>query len=417
MSKLIRLTLVTVVLIASLPAIPALAQGTPPTLPPGCQLGVATSGAQWLICVPPKWNHNLVMYAHGYVKPGPVLAIPWEQMALPGGPSIPELVTSLGFAFATTSYSTNGLAVQQGIDDLRDLVTLFVSITHTPPNRTFLVGASEGGLITTLAVERYPQTFSGGLATCGPVGDFRKQVNYWGDLRVVFDYYFPGLIPGSAISVPQSLMDSWENSYYPQVVLPAIANPASAYSVTQLLRVTQAAYVPSQPDTAIATISGILWYNVFATNDGIEKLKGQPFDNNPRWYFGSNNDWLLNKKVQRFDADPAALFNIANYYQTSGRLKSPLVTLHTTGDPIVPYWHEPLYRLKVWGSGSALMYSNIPILRYGHCNFKASEVLAGFALLVLKVTGKELVGGTQALPDAAAQSEFLRLAKEHGALR
>ncbi len=135
---------------------------------------------------------------------------------------------------------------------------------------------------------------------------------------------------------------------------------------------------------------GILWYNVFATNDGIAKLRGQPFDNNPRAYLGSADDMLLNSTVQRFDADGLALKTIGSKYQTSGALQVPLVTLHNTGDPIVPYWHELLYEAKVTASGSSLLYSNIPIDRYGHCSFTVPEVLAAFQMLVLKVTGQGL---------------------------
>ena len=91
-----------------------------------------------------------------------------------------------------TSYRKTGLAVQEGIDDLHDLVTLFSSI-HGAPTRTYLVGPSEGGLIATLAVERFPETFHGGISACGYIGNFRRQLDYIGDFRVLFDYFFPGV--------------------------------------------------------------------------------------------------------------------------------------------------------------------------------------------------------------------------------
>ncbi len=131
---------------------------------------------------------------------------------------------------------------------------------------------------------------------------------------------------------------------------------------------------------------GILWYNVFATNDGIAKLRGQPFDNRSRVYAGSANDALLNETVQRFTADRLALNLIASHYQTSGALQVPLVTLHTTLDPIVPYWHETLYAAKVAASGSTALYTGIPINRYGHCSFTVPEVLGAFQTLVTQVT-------------------------------
>ena len=117
---------------------------------------------------------------------------------------------------------------------------------------------------------------------------------------------------------------------------------------------------------------------------------GQPFDNSMRFYTGSGNDFALNRLVRRYRADPRALQEMEAGYQTSGRLAAPLVTLHTTGDPIVPYWHEPLYSWKALLGGSGLQHVNLPVLRYGHCRFEAAEAIVSLGLLVLKVEGQDL---------------------------
>lgn len=346
--------------------------------------GRQSSGAIYCICTPEPedWNGDLVIFAHGYVSPDKPIEIPEDQLSLPDGTCIPDIINNLGYAFATTSYSTNGLAVLEGVEDLRELVEIFID-KQSLPRYVYLVGASEGGLITALAVEQFPEIFNGGLSACGPVGDFVKQINYWGDFRVIFDYFFPDLIPGDAVNIPQEVIDNWETLYVPRI---EEAIRANRHDTLQLLRVTKAPIDHKDRLTIDKTVLDILWYNVSATTDSIEKLGGQPFDNQSRFYFGSNNDFALNSKVRRFTADQVALDEIEAHYQTSGRLSSPLVTLHTTGDPIVPCWHEPLYRLKT--SRSIRQHTNIPIRRYGHCNFKINEVLAGFELLVFKVSGQ-----------------------------
>ena len=143
------------------------------------------------------------------------------------------------------------------------------------------------GLITALAVERDPTVFNGGLATCGPIGGFREQANYIADFRVAFDYFFPGLLPGTAISVPQSIMVNYE-AVFSNTILPQLTNPTNAISVTQLFSVTG---VPRDTVNPTATyteaIHGLLWYSVYGTNDGIARLGGQPFDNFTRVYSGS----------------------------------------------------------------------------------------------------------------------------------
>jgi hypothetical protein len=208
------------------------------------------------------------------------------------------------------------------------------------------------------------------------------------------------------------LIEGWEHQYAPAAAAALAANPKAT---AELLRITQAPTDPLDATTTEETALGLLWSNVFATQDAVAKLGGQPFDNHIRWYYGSSKDLQLNRKVERYRADTAALAEIKAHYQTSGVLSSPLVTLHTTGDPVVPYWHVPLYALKTFAAGSASKHTHIPILRYGHCNFKASEVLAGFALLVYQTSGVPLQNISAVLPDANAQAEFQQLMAEYGA--
>jgi pimeloyl-ACP methyl ester carboxylesterase len=340
--------------------------------------GQQASGAVYRICMPSllPWNGDLVVFAHGYVSPTEPVGIPEEQMTLPGGVSIADAVTLMGYGFATTSYSTNGLAIREGLVDLIDLVGLFAT-AKGEPGKVYLVGASEGGLIAALAVEQHPDVFDGGLAMCGPYGDFNYQVNYFGDVRIVFDYFFPALIPGSAVEIPASLMAGWD-AYYAETVRPQIEDPANAGKVDQLLRVTGVPYDPSDSSAKEASIAKLLWYNVFATNDGVTKLGGQPFNNQERVYSGSDDDADLNQSVQRFAADQAALDAIATYYQTSGQLRAPLVTLHTTGDHVVPYWHATRYRAKTIAAGNNPWHEHLEADRYGHCSFTSGEVLGAF---------------------------------------
>ena len=374
---------------AALPAASApIASSTPPAplAPMVCGPdGTQASGAIYRICMPTfGWNGDLLVYAHGYVPANEPIAIPEDQLYLSDGTYIPDAVNTLGYAFATTSYSVNGLAIQPGLADLVDLVSIFRA-GHPTLKRVILVGVSEGGLITALGAEQYARVFDGGLAACGPIGDFGKQLDYVADFRVVFDYFFPGLIPGSPVQIPQWLIDTWD-TYLSGTVLPVLMAPSSAISVTQLFDVTGAPYDPASPETSrLSTIGAQLWYSVFATNDAIAKLGGQPFDNHDRVYAGSLNDAALNAGVQRFTADPAALAAVAAHYQTAGRPVNPLVTIHTTLDQTVPYWHQTLYRAKVVANNFTPRHDLIAVERYGHCAFTTAEVIQALSLLQTRI--------------------------------
>jgi hypothetical protein len=387
MMRIVRLLLVVMAplllvgTLSSLLAYPA--QATPAST---CSDGQLSSGAYYRICMPSAgtWNGDLAIYAHGYVAFNKPITIPEDQLQLPGGVSLPELINSLGFAFATTSYRMNGLAVETGVDDLVDVLEVF-SATHSVPTHTLLTGVSEGGLITALAIEQRSDVFDGGLSTCGPIGDFSRQINYFGDFRVLFDYFFPGVMPGSPISIPQSLIDDWPH-YYTATIQPLIFAPTNAVTLAQLLNVSHAPYVSGLITTADTSVYDALSYNVMATNDAVEKLGGQPFDNHDRVYAGSANDTLLNQQVQRFSADAAALSEIDAIYQTTGLLTVPLVTLHTMLDQQVPYWHAPLYRGKVIRSDSlAFHQARVGENLYGHCNFSSNDALSAFGQLVTMV--------------------------------
>ncbi len=378
-------------------AAPATPNGVP--IPGPCVDGFLPEGARSRICVPVSgWNGDLIVYAHGYVAFNAPLD--FYNLTLPDGTYLPTLVQSLGFAFATTSYRRNGLAILEGVEDVRNLVAKFAHDVRQP-GTTYITGPSEGGAVAALSAERSADVFDAGLSLCGPIGDFRKQVDYWGDFRVLYDYFFPGTLPPDAMNIPDELIANWESVYQPLVLAKLAADPLAT---AQLIRTSRAPVDPRDPTTVGATTAGILWYNVFATNDGKQQFGGNPYDNMTRVYGGSLNDTALNAGVQRFAADGAALAALGPY-NTSGNPGIPLVTMHTTGDPIIPYWHQLIYRQKLRANGNTQV-TQIPIHRYGHCSFTTAEVLVGFGLMVLKATGQQMyVPAGYDIADTRAQLE------------
>src|SRR5437773_30417 len=299
------------------------AQAAPAALPGPCVPGTLPSHALSLVCVPRAgWNGALVVFAPGYASPFPPEDPKVRNLTLPDGTDLPTLVQSIGFAFATTSYRQNGLAILEGVDDMRELVSAFSVFPGVPPGfplKTYVAGVSEGGLVATLLAERSPDLFASALATCGPVGSFQAQVDYFGDFRVLFDYFFPGVLPGSAVNVPVPLMENWYTLYAPAVAAALTATPEARARAVELLRVAKAPFDPAHPETVLQTVLGVIWYNVFATNDAIAKLGGNPYGNRFRWYFGSSNDFRLNLMVRRFSESPVAREALRKY-ETSGQL-------------------------------------------------------------------------------------------------
>jgi pimeloyl-ACP methyl ester carboxylesterase len=345
--------------------------------------GVQASGSIYRICMPTgNYNGMLVIWAHGFQDAGTPVSIPEDQLCI-NGFCLPELVNGLGFAFATNSYSKTGLAIRQGKDDVVDLVNIFAA-QNGQPQKVFLVGASEGGIIAALGLEQHPDVFSAGLAACGPVGDFPYQINYFGDARATFEYFFPGVIPGDPFNPSAGLEAGWTD-YYEHVVRPIVFDPVNRPLLDQWVKVAR---LPFDADNYLPTVGSsvrdALRYAVVNLNDARATLGGFPFGNSSRWYTGSDNDLLLNILVQRRAADPAAVTEMKTFYNTTGKLTRPLITLHTLRDQQVPYFHEVVYAWKTFFAGSFLTrHFNIGVDRFEHCNFTQEEALFSFGLMLL----------------------------------
>jgi pimeloyl-ACP methyl ester carboxylesterase len=75
------------------------------------------------------------------------------------------------------------------------------------PNRSFLIGHSLGAQVVQALAEMYPGQYNGALAMCGVLGGTRLQTDYIGHTRALFDYFYPGVLPGDVIEMPIIITD------------------------------------------------------------------------------------------------------------------------------------------------------------------------------------------------------------------
>ena len=98
---------------------------------------------------------------------------------------------------------------------LYEVITSFAASEYLQPDAIVLAGVSEGGLITVLTVEQNPGIFNAAIATCCPIGDFYKQLRYYGDAHVLFKYFFGpsfnDISIGSPKGVSKNTMLAWED--------------------------------------------------------------------------------------------------------------------------------------------------------------------------------------------------------------
>ena len=366
--------------------------------PGTCAEGTLPSQSRYKICLPSTATSDLVIWVHGYKVPADPLGF---QDAPPDNVTdLSTMITGLGFSYATTTYRSNGLVVQ---DSKQDILELLAQVKAGNPefatSRVYLIGASMGGLIATQLAESNPNNaFSGALALCGIVGDFPRELNYWGNYNVLFHASFKDVVTAWGATQPDSTTTSsvWDATYKPIITNAVIANPTVAQL---LLTISKAAYDPTNVTTAVATIQDLAYFSLLSTNDAALRLGGNPFENSAYWYSGTTDDWALNQQVVRYSTSPTVRQALAAY-ETTGQPNIPIVVVHTTLDPVVPLDQTLLYMQKAQTAGNTNV-SHLLVDTYGHCNFTTAQLTQSFTLLVSKVTGLPLpVDRTSFMTDA-----------------
>jgi pimeloyl-ACP methyl ester carboxylesterase len=343
--------------------------------------GVAGPGALYEIAVPTApWNGELVVFAQG-------IGNPHDPIALPSPGALRELLTSQGFAFVHTSRSVNGYGgVKDGMIRTHQLRGI-VAETIGQPTHVYLIGRSLGGLIAVMLAERFPEHYDGAISGCGLLGGGSEELEYVGDGRVLFDYFFPGVIPGRAFETPSGV-DFSPGSPTFNAVNTALVQGLSSPDQPTLQFARTANLQAAGPAEIVAAGLAVVGFTVIQANDLIDLTHGHmPYDNSDTWYSGSDDDAALNAGVARYASDPSAENYMTHYYTPSGDLHVPVITLHKSRDPLVPLFHDEMYAAYVEGAGASQYLLQRTVDGFGHCGFPAAEGAAFSALVQWVHTG------------------------------
>ena len=365
--------------------------------------GVLGPGALYELWVPPeadwmKTGNSLVVYVHGYVSAALPVALPSDIEGFR------NMLLSQGFAVAYSSFSENGWAVKDGAIRTRQLLGYFKD-NYGKPGKSYLVGVSEGGLISLMLTEKNHNLFDGTLALSAPLGGAQMVSGYLIDIRLLFDYYLRelfALLPppynGVAAELDAALGEgaldaAWEGSGLPAdgaafagyvtptvAALLGLAPPESIFAMATmtvdgkpLFNWPPAMLAPPYlflPEMAV-TISTALWFNIFGTPDILGRTHDHVMIDNMESVYSSplmeprHND-ELNDGIERLAARPDAVKYLEHWYLPEGNLRIPVVTLHTTRDPIVPILNEYAFR-DIVGNGGQEFLAQFVVPGFGHC--------------------------------------------------
>lgn len=361
-------------------------------------------GAGYRIEVPKNWNGELVLYCHGYRGYGAELTV--------SNPSIRQYLINNGFAWAASSYRTNGYDVKAGVMDTHVLAKFFNGLVGKP-KRTYIMGHSMGGHITGVAIEQYPKAFDGALPMCGVMGD-----------NELFDYFF------DYHAVAQWLTETNVGFPFPEdyttVIIPAMkaelggGGPGFPMTLSsdgvKFRTATKYFSGGARPlfNTAFmywgnflftlgldGTLGGVTPGNIMGNMDMIYQL-----DDDPAL---SDEEKQLNAEVLRIAPDPQGRHpnGLANVPSISGNIHIPVLTLHTIGDLFVPFVMQQIYAERVASQGKSDLLVQRVIRDVGHCSFTIAEQETAFADLVKWVkTGVKPAGDDVLTPTVVAHPKY-----------
>lgn len=381
------------------------------------ETGVLDAEAAYKIYLPEGWHYfppgekRLVIYAHGYVTPGLEFSQS-EELALIQ-PFIESFV-SQGIAVAYSHYGESGWAVASGFECTKNLRNHFVA-TIGEPDYIYLWGVSEGALISVRLAEKEPALFDGVLAYAGPIGGAKMEFEYILNSRLAFDHFFKNRVKlaarygsneakllasalgysrsfrgrdASAIDVDKDVLPlkymsstAFLTDMAPFIAKLMIMSPAKAmematvkvdglnlYPLDSWITNRYGFLLPKDdfiPEFAY-TMATTLWYNIYGTGDLLGRTGDvMPIDNSESEYLYRDyfRRYERSFTVEVFHSSPEAELFLFNWYQPLGTLTIPLVTLHATRDPAVPFFHQIAYGTIAAGSP---WLTQIPIPGFGH---------------------------------------------------
>jgi len=352
-------------------------------------------GAAYRIEVPLRWNGRLVVYAHGYRGQGTTVYV--------DNPDLRAHYIAAGFAWTASSYATNGYDVGQGVRDSYPLIDLFGQVVGSRASSVYMTGASMGGQVTAVMIEKHPHAFVGAMPYCGALGD-----------TALFDYFLDAGVTAAAlagvdIDFPLAPSADYPDQWRTQVsrILPALGVTAGAPPDLTAAGHTWSDVVERRTGGDRPGFDGAFAYwNAARSLSPLDDLPflfglypgltggtayiapGNVTDNRFTFYRSTDGfrptaaEWRLNAAVLRVAHTATASRDLTGIPRVEGRPSVPVLSLHGIGDLFVPFSMEQVYAKRAAANGRGGLFVSRAIRGVGHCDFTQQELARGFDDLV-----------------------------------
>lgn len=367
-------------------------------------LSGSLNGAPYRIKVPAAWNGTLLVWMHGYRDkadhPGEV-----DNRVADLAPSAALEVPLLqqGFALAGSAFRDNGWAINEGLQDTKDLVEFFRD-TIAIPDHTILGSASFSTLIAYESMTKFGGLYDGAITACGAGAGATRTWDSTADLLIAYDTIFG--VPPAWGTVGDTRDDLDFDTEVLATLGPQLSNPAN-FPAFEFIRLVVG--IPGQgltPPPPPAFFPGWVLSDMFFATEARAELErrargpvvetvGHVYDltASEKTYLASLgiptvvvDGWLATMNAQPTIVAP---FSSRNYLERNvdfnGNFNDPVLSIHTIIDPLLPVSHEAALVETVRPNRQDNLFQTYTT-GIGHCNFTGPQLLTAVGVMQMWVT-------------------------------
>jgi len=357
-------------------------------------------GAPYRIRVPDVWNGTLLIFAHGYRDkadhPG---EIDNRNADVAPSAALEAPLLAQGFALAGTAYKDNGWAIEDAIQDVRNLAVFFRE-NVAPPQRTIIVAASLGTFVGYKSMEQFNGIYDGALCLCSVGAGATRLWDSGVPLYLAYDVVFG--IPPSWGTVGEVRNDIDFDTEVLAKLGPELGNIAN-FPKFEFIRL-----VAKNPGRGIIPPPPPQFFPGWALTDlffltearaELQRRAGGPFVQNldqsydllpaEKAYLAGIglptpvvDAWLAQMNARRnIQAKPSARNYVRNNTDFNGKIRNPILTVHTITDPLLVVANESAYAELNASAGKQDLLFQTYTTGVGHCNLTGPQILTSIGAI------------------------------------
>jgi hypothetical protein len=361
-------------------------------------------GAPFRIRVPEVWNGTLLIFAHGYRDkadhPG---EIDNRNADVAPSAALEAPLLAQGFALAGSAYKDNGWAVEDAIQDTKNLA-LFFKENVARPQRTIIVAASLGTFVGYKSMEQFNGIYDGALCLCSAGAGATRLWDSGVPLYLAYDLIFG--IPPSWGTVGEVRNDIDFDTEVLAKLVPELSNIANFPKFEFIRLVAKNPGRGITPPPPPAFFPGWALTDFFFITEAraeLQRRAGGPIvqnldheytltDAEKAYLAGIGlpgpvvDAWLAQMNARRnIEAQESARNYVRNNTDFNLKIKNPILTVHTIIDPLLVVANESAYaELNASVNREELLFQTFTT-GVGHCNLTGPQILTSIGAIDLWV--------------------------------